>query len=48
MFHHSYIFDFCFLAFGQTGLALVPGRKSMGILATCRGSDYLVGTDVLY
>ena len=37
-----------FLTFGQTRLALVPGRKSMGILATYRGSDYLVGTDVLY
>jgi len=50
MFHSSGNFNFYFLAPGQTklALALVPGRKSMGILATCCGSDYLVGTDVLY
>ena len=50
MFHRSCNFDFCFLVFGQArlALALVPGRKFMGILATCYGSDHLVGTNVLY
>ena len=48
MFHRSCNFNFYILAFGQARLALVPGRKSVGILATCYGSDHLVGTNVLY
>lgn len=50
MFHRSCIFDFYFLVFIQTrlALALVPGRKFMGILATCYGSDHLVGTNILH
>lgn len=44
------ILTFIFLAPGQArlALALVPGRKSVGLLATSYGSGYLVGTDVLY
>ena len=50
MFHRCCIFDFYFLAFGQTrlALALVSERKFMGLLAAYHGSGYLVGTDALY